>query len=477
MWNKTYDFDAHLAVGERLEILAMDPVFRVLGDEVARVAAGYGKKTKPAATDAVGMLVFGAATVLFGNDRAAHGELRYQWPLIRKALEAVGIPTSDRPPSPQAWRYFRKKYLENPELIQSLRCIAREMWLGLAQRMGMFPTQPEDYDWLHPDHRNTLFADGTWVRPASGVEVTRRGKTQRSRAKSGRKRLSEDVDVSGANFGYQHTVVSARLPVERMRLIIDIGRAAPSRDVKVALDSLFWAKTQLGDRLRHFAYDRALSAKEDITRVIRAGILPLCKPSNVDAFDDWKALPRHKIRNDKAIAFSYKFGECFHDLCFDAGMLWDMETRADGRYYLKRADHLAVRRVRRADGSYDFEVDLRLYCSRGGDHTFTWSLTGNVERLGKRPLNLAPHLRPIPIADKDRAGPALGIRQTAEAMFRYLKDYMGKGNRAGSFSALAHEIDMLLLAVAHNALVWREYCQEHSSQQALATPQSPPLAA
>lgn len=182
----------------------------------------------------------------------------------------------------------------------------------------------------------------------------------------------------------------------------------------------------------------------------------------MDAFDDWKKLPNTKLRPNGAISLAQRFdGDCYHALAIDAGMLWDMDEYPSGPYYRKTAEHRGIRRVRLSDGTYDFEIDMRLVCHRTHDHYFTWSLTGSTERLFQPPLRLAAHLRPFSIADWETAGPALGIRQNAESTFGYLKDYIGLGRRAGSYSALAHEIDILLVMMIHNALVWAEYRQKY----------------
>lgn len=465
-----YDFDGHLAVAERLELLALDPLFSLVAQAVTEVAESYGTKTKKSVTDPKGMLVFGAASVMYGSDRAAAAELRYAWPLLAPKLRRAGIMVTDRAPDEKAWQYFRSTYLDDPDLVERLWELVRELSLGMALEMGMFPEPASEQEWMSPDHLATVYADGTWMAPASSVGVKRGRKVHESRSTNGRPRLSEDIDKSGRNHGYQHTVVSARRPETRMRLILDVGRAAPSRDVKVGIESVLRLRSHLGDRVRHFAYDRALNSHDDITALMRAGILPLTKPGNVHAFDDWKQLPTKRIRLDgkkkKAIPFEYRFDDgCFHHLAIDAGMLWDMDDAGGVLNYGKRAEHLDIRRVVRADGSYDFEVDMKLYCRRGGNHYFTWSLTGAVERLDhRRPLRLAAHLRPFPIADPDITGPALTVRQNAESNFKYMKDFMGLGRRARSYGVLAHEIDVLLLTIAHNALVWAEFRQRYQEK-------------
>lgn len=465
-----YDFDRHLAVAQRLEILAWDVLFSLAAETVKQAAASYGTKTKKTATDVKGMLIFGAASVMYGSDRAAAAELRYAWHRLAPMLRRAGVEVSDRAPDEAAWQYFRRTYLSDPDLIEQLWELVRETSLGMALEMGIFPEPSTEHRWLHPDHLATVYADGTWVKPASSVGIKRGRVVHKSRSTTGRPRLSDDVDTSGRNHGYQHTVILARRPEKRMQLILDVRRAAPSRDVKVAIESVLRLRSRLGDRLRHFAYDRALSSHDDITRVMRAGILPLTKPGNVDAFDDWKQLKGRRIRLDrkqkKAIPFDYRFDDgCFHHLAIDAGMLWDMNNAGGVLYYGKRAEHREIRRVDRADGSYDFEIDMRLHCRRSGDHDFTWSLTGEVPRLNhRRPLRLATHLRPFPIAETKVSGPALTVRQNAESNFKRMKDFLGLGRRARSFKALDHEIDLLLVTIAHNALVWAEYQQRYQEK-------------
>src|SRR5690606_11093505 len=100
----------HLAVGERVEVLAMNPGFSAWAEEVTRTAGGYGSKTKKSVTDPKGMLLFGAASVMYGSDRAAAAELRYAWPLLIPKLKRAGVSVSDTAPNDAGWQYFRSVY-------------------------------------------------------------------------------------------------------------------------------------------------------------------------------------------------------------------------------------------------------------------------------------------------------------------------------------------------------------------------------
>lgn len=104
--SRRYEFDRGLAMGQRLEILAKDPLFSALA---AELAPPLGVRTKGSVTDAKGMLLFGAATVLFGSDRSAEAEVAYQWNRLQPALKRAGVAVSADSPTASSWRYYREE--------------------------------------------------------------------------------------------------------------------------------------------------------------------------------------------------------------------------------------------------------------------------------------------------------------------------------------------------------------------------------
>ena len=456
--SRRYEFNRGLATGQKLEILAKDPVFSALA---AELAPGLGVRTKRSLTDAKGMLLFGAATVLFGSDRSAEAEVAYQWNRLQPALKRAGVAVSADSPAASSWRYYREEYLTE-DVVAAMMEAVRGMWANQALEMGLFPAAQSQHDWMDPDHLHTVYADGTWFAPASRTNV--RG--QKSRAKKGAPRLSEGISLGGKLDGYCSVWVLARRPEPRMRLILDFARAQGGGEIPVVLDSLQVLRSRIGDGLRHFVYDRALRGHDQVTRIVEMGLLPISKPDSVDAFSDWD-VRGHPVR-DNVLSFDLDFAGCVHRLAADYGMLWHLEHDGKVWRYTKRMAVEAISRRVKPDGSCAFDIDLRLRCEKSW-HQLRVDLT---EPLlvdgGRRNVRLAAHLKPHPMADMDRFSAAYGIRNDVEAGFSRFKNNLGIGHRAGSYTRLAHEIDLLLLALTSNALAWAEWQQDHSEPRHIA---------
>lgn len=155
-----YDFDNGLAVGERLVILADDPVFR----SAAELLPKQGEVTKKALLSTVGTLVIGAATVLYGSDRKADAELKYQWPRIGNELRRAGVADNVESVNSDHFRNYRDTHLSS-EHLQSWSKDVMPMWVGVAQHLGLLEksgsTIPEDENWFDPNQASTIVADGT----------------------------------------------------------------------------------------------------------------------------------------------------------------------------------------------------------------------------------------------------------------------------------------------------------------------------
>ncbi len=452
---RRYEFDKGLATGQMLDILANDPILAALAE---LKLPGLGEKTNGSITDARGMMVFGAASVLWGSDRRAEVELADQWPIRRPVFDKAGIRTSVDAPNAAAWQYYRDTYLTE-DVVADLKEVLRDLWVGQARKMGLFPTQSE-HDWMEPDHLHTVYADGTWFAPASRTNI--RG--QKSKAKTGEPRVSEGNSIGGKLDGYCSVWMLARRPEPRMRMILDFAGAPAGGEMPVALDSLEALRSRVGDGLRQFVYDGALRGHDQVTRIVEMGVLPIGKPDAVDSFADWDV--RGKPLRSKILNFDFDFSGCVHRLAADYGMLWHLEHDGELWRYGKRAVVESVERRKRPDGSYTFDVDLRLRCNSSW-HELRVDLTEPlVVDGGRRSVRLAAHVKAHPMADIERFASAYGIRNDAESGFARFKNYLGIGSRAGSFTRLAHDIDLLLLALTSNALAWAEWRQEYAASTA-----------
>lgn len=455
---RRYEFDKGLATGQKLDILANAPTLAALAK---LELPGLGEKTNGSITDARGMMVFGAASVLWGSDRHAEVELADQWPIRRPVFEKAGIRTSVDAPNAAAWQYYRDRYLTE-DVVADLKETLRDLWVGQARKMGLFPKPIGRHDWLNTDHLHTVYADGTWFAPASGVGI--RGQKSRAAA-NGQPRLSEDVDERGRAVGYCHVFTMARRPEERMRMVLDFERARNGAELPVAIESVRRARQRIGDGLRHFVYDRALSSHDQIGEIAAMGILPIGKPAGLDTFADWRKIVDSEFKPG-VLTFDLDLDGCPHRLAMHHGMMWNLVNRGGRWFYEKRADVADIRRVQREDGSFGFLLDLRMRCGPRW-HELTVDLTAPLTvDGGRRRIRIAAHLKPHPVADTKLIENAYSIRNDVESGFGRFKNHMGIGPRAGSFTPLAHEIDLLLLSLTVNALAWAEWRQEYAASTA-----------
>lgn len=452
---RRYRFDKGLATGQKLDILANDPTLAALA---ATELPGLGEKTNGSITDARGMMVFGAASVLWGSDRRAEVELADQWPIRRPIFDKAGIRTSIDAPNAAAWQYYRDRYLTE-DVVANLKETLRDLWVGQARKMGLFPKPIGQHDWLNTNHLHTVYADGTWFAPASGVGI--RGQKSRA-AENGQPRLSEDVDERGRAAGYCHVFTMARRQGDdRMRLVLDFERARRGDELPVVLESLRRVHHLAEDGLRHFVYDRALNSHDQVKEIVAMGILPIGKPAGLDAFHDWRKVLGSEVEPG-ALTFDLDWGGCTHRVAMTHGMMWNLKNRRGRWLREKRADISDIRRVKREDGSFAFLLDLRMRCGPRW-HDFTVDLCAPLTvDGGRREVDLAAHLKPHPVADIELISNAYSVRNDVESEFSRFKNHMGIGPRAGSFTALGHEIDLLLLSLTVNALAWAEWRQDYA---------------
>ena len=443
------DFDGPLAVGEKLAVLANDPVFRAsLG-----VLPAQGLVTKRALTETAGTMMVGAASVLFGADRRADAEMRYQWSSLRRDWRLARIEVPDVELATRQFRDYRERYMGDGQ-VALWKEELQPLWLGQARSMGLLPESVPGATYLDPSPLQTIYADGTWFRAASEV-----GKSEKALAKSRAKDPAGarvvDADKRGKAYGYNHVVLFVRGPAPRQRIILAVVRAKDGDELDVVIPAVRELRRQLGDAFTTFVYDGAMEATHH-QKLQAMGVGTVNKVKKEKEVDQWIRFLNAPVEEDAKV-FTRDFDGCVHDLTFAAGILWEV-AEVGGRLVQRRtAEHTDCRRYETADG-YRFEVDLSLYCARTRSwHVWTVDPTAIVKVDGQRePINLGSQLRMIPMNDSAFA-PTYGIRNDAESSFKHIKHDLDMGNRAGSYCGLFHEVDLLLASSVHNALAWAEH--------------------
>lgn len=152
------------ALGDLIGILLRDPMFR------GWAGALPSYKREGARFPPIVQMVVCLATLLYGSDRRAERELRYQWSLIRREFADAGIELGWDVPTTYHFRHYRDSVM-GKEGVAGMVEVFRDMAPLEARRHGLLP-DVADVDWLSPAAENVLAADGTWHRALrSGHEV------------------------------------------------------------------------------------------------------------------------------------------------------------------------------------------------------------------------------------------------------------------------------------------------------------------
>ncbi len=448
-----WNFDRGLAIVDRLTVLAETPLLRVAAD--ALPPGNDRIMGRPSTLTKEGLLIVGAATVLFGSDRRADAELDAQWPLLRPRLRAAGIPVPVRPPTAQAFRYWRDTHLQDPAVLDDLKAALLPVYIGMAKDMGFFGDTSEA-GWLEHLPYNTLLADGSWWRPASevGHPIDKNGTTKRSRTRYRTPRVVEDADVRGNAFGYCHVMVFAQGVNPRERIVFTIDRAPGGNEMDNVVPTVLRLREMLGDGLRHFIYDGAMAGVHH-HELHRSGLLTVNKPKGLRSLEQWRSFQGSRIAKNRIMRIHT---HCTHDHRVDlaAGMFWVVGTDQLGRPVRSTVvEHRDVRRLMRPDGGFRFELDLVTRCPEG-DHILTVDPSAERYKLDRRWLNLAEQLRTLPM-NLETFGPVYGLRNSSESDFSHMKHFLGLGTRAGSYTVERHELDLILTGMIHNAADWLEH--------------------
>lgn len=442
------NFSRGLSVMDRLRMLATTPVLHIAAEALPRA----GTKTKPSKLDNAGLLLLGAASVLYGNDRKADAELDTQWGLLRPTARAAGIDLPVRPASTSLFRYWRDHYLDAAVLAE-LTEVLLLVYLGMAEEMGFFP--PARQDWLDPSPFNTLMADGTWFSPASSVghQVPGEPKRRVSRAVTGPARVVADADRRGKAHGYCDVVFFVKGVHERQQLCLRSLRAPRGDEIGTAIPVVVDLNRRLNDRIECFVYDGAMAGTHH--RALRQhGLLTVNKPKGIRSLGQWTTFQGGRAAKDKVHRRSLGCGHP-HEINIAAGVVWNIQRSAVGKPIRSTiAEHVDCRRISVEDG-YRFELDLRIPCQHGPDHILTLDPSETIT-IEERTINLAEQLRMLPV-NHENFPKTYGLRNVTESGFSLLKNYLNMGERAGSYRRDAHELDLLLAMMVSNTQNWLEH--------------------
>lgn len=240
------------------------------------VAGGVGR---PLRITGVEVVLIEIAAAVFRSVRKAVRELHdpHVWRRVRQTAEATGRALPERPASRSQYLRFRDRYLLDGEVGLAVREFNRDVAIRAAQTIGLFDRRLGSFS--HPDPRNTVVGDGTWLRsmynrPPDEALYDENGERTRRIDPDGIRRNPQDT-VTGRDV----VSILARNPFPHERVMVDVCIKPTDRgDADTFVDMV----TELVDRafIQSCAYDMAFDA------------------ANHDALLAQRIIPVFKVRRD-----------------------------------------------------------------------------------------------------------------------------------------------------------------------------------
>ncbi|MHA3838268.1 hypothetical protein ACXR8F_21350 [Terrabacter sp. AAH1] len=413
---------------------------------------------------------------------------RATWMMVRAQLEqgcaAAGIdapPPGLRPPVWGHWRWLRDRRLTTDDGLALLEDVFPRLAVDTAHRIGLLlPTGPGSL--THPDPARCVYGDGTLVRPIyrppEAVTVTEPdGGTHIAYPHPRTKELLEhppgrfdpDLQLHHGQLGpvqtHGYVCWHARGPELYQRVVLAAAHIpAPGTEAATAIRLLAAVHAAAGDGIHAAIYDGAMNGIHIDQVMTRYGYLLVAKQATSSTETDTSTVPvvlndagrrtrsyplgtvRHTTTPDPAAATGAGPGECVHQIATIGGRVVEIGLDDTGDpVVVAEADRGAVKRFRRTNGTYHFNVGYRIPCSR---EPFTVWLSPHAEATGdpRRPQNL----RVIPETDPD-FDRISSLRNDAESFHSNLKRTL-VCDRAMSLGWRRGLIDVYCFALLNNAL-------------------------
>lgn len=398
---------------------------------------------RPLRISAVEVLLIEFGATLYGSIRRTVRELHdpVVWRRVCEAAAINGNELPDHPPSRSQFLRFRDRYLIRPEVLQDIRDFNRDFAVRVAETIGL--CDPKLGSFTHPDSRNTVVGDGTWLRspynrPPDEVLYDEHGERRRRIDPDGVRRTPQDT-VTGRDV----VSVLARNPFAHERVMLDVCiKPIDQTDADTFVDMV----TQLSARtfVQSCAYDMAFDAE------------------NHDALLSQRVIPVFKVRRDsQGEPWVQHIDE--HQLTLrDGSVETVLVTAADGWPAISLAT---------SEGPKLFALETRRVKPRGPRGRCTFYMTLEVPDSPEVPRRyrgartmMRINSTPEEVARKDRRTIGLrtfpegspvykdifGVREDTESMHHHLKSILP--NRRARCVGVARQTLMLAAYQSHTNL-------------------------
>jgi hypothetical protein len=368
------------------------------------------------------------------------------WGLVRGLMvetirrEGLDLPAPGRaPPAWHHWRRLRDDHLATDEGLAALNRLHLPLAVDLAHSIGLLnPHGPGSF--THPQPARAVYGDGTDVRPIYSPPTAIRTTDEDGQplilypdpatgalltVPPGRydPDIAEYHGHTGSVLGHGYVAWHTRGPATYQRVVLGLDHVdQPGHEAATAVRLLGDVHRAAGDGIQVVIYDGAMRGTHIDQIMTRYGYLtiasqPAYRDPDLTTTDTVKtgrgkrqpSLPLGVTTHPTAA------GPCAHTIAAVGGAVAQIDLDETGdpvvRTFLARG---AVKRARRSDGRFHFNVGYRIPCP-GGDLD-VW-LSPHPQRPGDpRP----EHLRVLPDNDPDTMR-LKGLRSDAESVHSQFK--------------------------------------------------------
>lgn len=355
------------------------------------------------------------------------------WAQLLTAADDAGLEPA---PLSEPFRYHHHAYWR--DLIMSddsarHRLLTRltEIALEQARRQGLLlPHGPGSI--THPHRRRLIYGDGTILRPRFRYRPDNTGARNDPSA-------ATHTRHDGHIWGNNYVLISARGEHPYSRVVLAIGRVPePGGEAATAIELIQHVHQLAGPGIVGVAYDGAFQGAHHDKIMRTTGLVVINKP-HVAVRGDEVVVKRHTLGT-----YTHTVGRrnqtCSHQLAAVNGRIADIEITEDGTpAVVAWANRHQVKRARRADGTYRFNMVIRLTCRHHNCDWDTWL----------SPHDDPEHIRLLPPDDID-FDRLYAVRPDAESLNSSFKASL-VADRAPSIGWQRQLYDVAGFTILHNA--------------------------
>jgi hypothetical protein len=444
---------------ERLEAIVTNPAIYRLAELIPRADPERGGRRRQ--YPEYMWLVYEALISVFRSARQVEAELAHPavWDLLRRHVcERYPREMSQWLPAIPMRRhhylYARNRYLTDPDLLEQLTGLHRELATVQARELGLLAADGPG-SWTHPDLSRMLHADGKVITP---LFRARPGDTALDKTTGELRELRADPDgglhVEGDGehaWGTKFVLVAARNHDVHGRIIVDVAWVPKAGGEARVATNCFTRLAPHLDGAQGVIYDTALRGVHHQTLLRDLGLLPINRVAAKTATA--KAARRAERRIEKSAYIEDKTithggREITLPIYARGGAVGIGELTDTGDLLFTELPRVRTHRNRDKRGQYRWYNDYQLP-DRYGNQIITVRLHGNAEDQA-RGFNRTENVRPIPPSDPDfdRLYPR---RNDSESINRNLEDTLWLG-RAHSIGHARQLVNLLGYALMVNGL-------------------------